>query len=348
MMSLRALAWRSLDRTGLSGICSAFTIGRLQILCYHGFSFEDEHLFRGKLFMTPARFEQRLDWLKRHRFVVLGLGEAIDRLRSGKLRHREIAITIDDGFHSVYKLALPLLRSYDISATVYVTSYYVTHPNPVFRLAIQYMAWKSPHEFVDRSGLVPDQSGRISLHGPHAAASLEAFYESAETNCTETERVSIAREFGRRAAVDYDALRHSRKLSLMSGEEIKALRDQGIDIQLHTHRHRLPLAAAEIAREIADNRTALAPLTNAPLEHLCYPSGVWDEAQWPALSAMGVRSATTCIAGFNSRSTPPLGLRRFLDGNEISTDEFAAEMFGVKDLIRRARGSAVWSRQRTA
>ena len=177
--------------------------------------------------MTPARFEQRLDWLKRHRFVVLGLGEAIDRLRSGKLRHREIAITIDDGFHSVYKLALPLLRSYDISATVYVTSYYVTHPNPVFRLAIQYMAWKSPHEFVDRSGLVPDQSGRISLHGPHAAASLEAFYESAETNCTETERASIAREFGRRAAVDYDALRHSRKLSLMSGEEIKALRDHG-------------------------------------------------------------------------------------------------------------------------
>lgn len=337
-MSLRSLAWRSLDRTGLSDVCSALTSGRLQILCYHGFSFDDEHLFRGKLFMTPTRFEQRLDWLKRNRFAVLAFDEAVDRLRSGKLRHREIAMTIDDGFHSVYALALPLLRSYGISATVYVTSYYVTHPNPIFRLAIQYMAWKSPREVVERSGLVPNQSGPIILHGPYAAASLEGFYESAEANCSETERVSIAREFGRRAAVDYGALQHSRRLNLMSGEEIKALRDHGFDIQLHTHRHRLPLEGAEIAREITDNRTALAPLTNAPLEHLCYPSGVWNTAQWPALSAMGIRTATTCIAGFNSRSTPLLGLRRFLDGEEISADEFAAEMLGVKDLIRRVRG----------
>ncbi|MGH9806034.1 MAG: polysaccharide deacetylase family protein [Terriglobia bacterium] len=337
-MNLRSLAWQSFDRTGLSSVCSALTAGRLQILCYHGFSFEDEHLFRGKLFMTPTRFAQRLEWLKRNNFIVLGLDEAIERLRAGRLRQREIAMTIDDGFHSVYALGLPILRSYGISATVYVTSYYVTHPNPIFRLAIQYMAWKSPHRLVEISGLVPDCNGQIGLHGPQTAAVLEAFYESAEKRCTEDERISIAREFGRRSGVDYDALQRSRRLNLMSGPEIKALRDQGFDIQLHTHRHRLPLAAAEIEREITDNRTALAPLAKGPLEHLCYPSGIWDTAQWPALSAMGIRSATTCVAGFNSRSTPALGLRRFLDGEEIPAEDFAAEMLGVKDLIRRARG----------
>lgn len=335
-MSLRSLAWRSLDRTGVSSVCSALTAGRLQILCYHGFAFDDEHLFRGKLFMTPARFEQRLEWLKRNRFVVLGLDEAIARLRSGRLRHREIVLTIDDGFHSVYALGLPIMRSYGIIATVYVTSYYVTHPNPIFRLAIQYMAWKSPQHLVDVSGLVPDRRGQISLHGPQTAAALEALYEAAETHCSEYQRVSIAREFGRRAGVDYEALRESRRLNLMTGPEIEALRDQGFDIQLHTHRHRLPLAAAEIAREITDNRTALGPLAKGPLEHFCYPSGIWDSGQWSALLAMGIRSATTCDAGFNSRSTPILGLRRFIDGEQVPAEDFVAEMLGVKDLIRRA------------
>ena len=335
-MNFRSIAWTTLNRIGLSSVCSSLTAGRLQILCYHGFSFDDEHLFRGKLFMNPARFEQRLDWLRKNKYAILNLSDAIERLSAGKIQRREIVITIDDGFHSVFALAAPLLQSYGVSATVYVTSYYVTHPNPIFRLAIQYMAWKSSQDTVDLSGLVPNLSGVVSLRGPGAAASLEAFYESAETQCTEDERVSVARAFGRRLGVDYDELLRSRRLNLMSGDEIKTLASQGFDIQLHTHRHRLPVATSEIWREIVDNRAALAPLTEGRLEHLCYPSGVWDAAQWPTLSAMGIQTATTCIPGFNTRSTPALGLRRFLDGQDISIDEFAAEMLGVKDLLRRA------------
>jgi peptidoglycan/xylan/chitin deacetylase (PgdA/CDA1 family) len=285
--------------------------------------------------MTPALLERRLAWLRENSYVVLGLSDAIERLGSGKIRRREIVITIDDGFHSVFALAAPLLRAYGMSATVYVTSYYVTHSNPVFRLAIQYMAWKSGQDVIDLSGMIPNLTGTTTSRGARAAHSLQSFYESAETQCTEEERVLVAREFGRRVGVDYDELLRSRRLSLMSGHEIKTLRDQGFDIQLHTHRHRLPDTSAEISREIEDNRAALAPLTDRPLEHLCYPSGVWATEQWPALSALGIKTATTCLPGFNSSRTPLLGLRRFLDGQEVSMDEYVAEMHGVKDLYRR-------------
>jgi peptidoglycan/xylan/chitin deacetylase (PgdA/CDA1 family) len=333
--SLRSLGWRAFNRTPLGELCSALTAGRLQIICYHGFSFDDEHRFRGKLFMSPALLEQRLAWLKKHRYVVLALGEAVERLLAGKLGRREIAITIDDGFHSVFALAAPLLHAYRMPATVYVTSYYVTHSSPVFRLAIQYMAWKSPRESVDVSGLVSNPNGSIALHTEATAASLDDFYESVEAASTEDERVAVAREFGARAGVDYDQLALSRRLSLMSSAEIRALPGFGLDVQLHTHRHRLPDDASGIAREIGDNRAALAPLTDGPLEHLCYPSGVWDEAQWPALSSLGIKTATTCIPGFNRKDTHPLALRRFLDGQGITMDEFGAEMLGVKDLYRR-------------
>jgi len=335
-LSLRSRALGALNRSPFTKIGSVLTAGRLQILCYHGFSFADEHLFRPKLFMTPARFEQRLHWLKRNNYTVLGLGDAVERLASGRIGRRSVAITIDDGFHGVFALAAPILESYGFTATIYVASYYVTHGNPVFRLAIQYMAWKSRRDEVDLSGLAPMLSGAIPLHGNQADAPLEDLYERVEDQCTEKQRVSIAREFGRRVAVDYGELVESRRINLMSQEELKALRVRGFDIQLHTHRHRLPNTAAEISREIADNRAVLAPLTDAPLEHLCYPSGAWHPDQWPALSSLGIRSACTCIRGLNSRATPRFALRRFLDGEETPEGEFAAELLGVKDLHRRA------------
>ena len=44
---------------GLFRLARRLTADRLRILCYHGFSLDDEDGFRGSLFMTPAVFEQR-------------------------------------------------------------------------------------------------------------------------------------------------------------------------------------------------------------------------------------------------------------------------------------------------
>jgi peptidoglycan/xylan/chitin deacetylase (PgdA/CDA1 family) len=334
---MKSLAYRLLSRSGVCGPLSHLVAGRLQILCYHGFSFLDEHRFRSKLFMTPALLEQRLAWLAKNRYAVLRLTEALQRLRAGRIGRREIVLTIDDGFHSVFALAAPLLRAYRMPATIYVTTYYVTHQNPIFRLALQYLAWKSRHAEVDISGLVAPLSGTMPLHGAGAAERLESLYDAAERDCDEMERVRIAREFGERVDVDYDELARSRRMSLMSIDELKTLRADGFDIQLHTHRHRLPPVEADMRAEIAENRAVLSTLTESPLEHLCYPSGLWCASQWPGLSALGIASATTCVPGFNTTNTPLLGLHRFLDGQDIAMEEFEVEMAGVKDLFRRSR-----------
>jgi hypothetical protein len=164
--------------------------------------------------------------------------------------------------------------------------------------------------------------------------------EAAETQCTEDGRTAIAREFGRRVDVSYDDLLRDRRLSLMSPDEIGALARMGLDVQLHTHRHRLPLAPEEIIREIETNRKALAPHATSELRHLCYPSGAFDVAQWKTLSTLGIATATTCLPGPNSRTTPRLALRRFLDEQDLSPDEFAAEIRGCKHVARVVRDRA--------
>ena len=111
----------------------------------------------------------------------------------------------------------------------------------------------------------------------------------------------------------------------------------GIDCQLHTHRHRFPEDEAEAAREIAENRAALENVVSGPLEHFCYPGGVWSEEQWPVLESAGVRSAVTCQIGLNDDDTPPYALRRLLDAEDVSQIEFEAEMAGCLELLRKVR-----------
>ena len=123
----------------------------------------------------------------------------------------------------------------------------------------------------------------------------------------------------------------------MSIDEIRELVTSGVDIQLHTHRHGLSQDDPKLVeKEISDNRRALASV-KAPLQHFCYPSGIYNPRQWPWLKALGIKSATTCKPGLNYSNTPRYELRRFLDSEDISEIVFEAELCGLLELLRRAR-----------
>ncbi len=67
-------------------------------------------------------FEAHLTWLKAHDFQVLSLSDAIDYLKSNKEYRKTAVITVDDGFASFYKNALPLLKKFGFPATLFVNT----------------------------------------------------------------------------------------------------------------------------------------------------------------------------------------------------------------------------------
>lgn len=323
---------------GLFHLARYLTRDQLRILCYHGFELEDESRFRGGLFMRPDTFARRLKLIARYKFPVIGLDEAVRRLSRGDLPENAVVITIDDGFHSVYRMAAPLLRVHGFPATVYVTTYYVEKQSPVFRLAVQYMFWKSRArklKLPDGIG-VPGKTEEIGDPANRGRVMWQCI-EFGENACSEEERLQLARQLGTLLGVDYQLISDNRTLSLMNEGEIRELAAHGLDIQLHTHRHRFPADYAAAAREITENRSRLEAMVGPPVQHFCYPSGIWDENQWPVLWQTGVASATTCEPGFNDAQTPVLGLRRFLDDENVTDIEFMAELFGFLELLRRVR-----------
>lgn len=323
---------------GLFRVARHVTRGRLRIVCYHAFEVMDESNFRPRLFMRGETFEHRMKLLRKQAFAILPLEEALERLANRTLPSSAVVLTIDDGFFSVLSVAGPVLQRYRLPATLYLTSYYAAKQNPIFSLAVQYLFWKSPKTVVDLSTLGVPMLERVTLADVSATNhAIEQVILHGETFCDELKRCALARELGQCLDVDYDALVRSRMVTVLSADEIRSVSRGLLDIQLHTHRHRLPESEEAVRQEIKDNRDFLQGLVEKPLRHLCYPSGVWSRRLWPWLADLQITSATTCMPGLNGPETPRLALRRFLDGEDVSEIEFESELSGFSEVLRSAR-----------
>ncbi len=312
---------------------------RLLILCYHGTSLEDEHRWRPSLYIHPQRLEARLELLKKGRYSVLPLAEALRRLHAGTLPPRSVALTFDDGTYDFFKQAYPLLQAYGFPVTVYQTTYYVSLQRPVFHLICSYMLWKRRNEVIadaPQLGIHKPMDLRTEIGRRAVVLDLIAFSE--QGNKTGLEKDEIAGRLALLLRIDYDQLKAKRILHMMSSAEVQEIARRGVDVQLHTHRHRTPEDEILFRKEIDDNRDSLRALAANDPVHFCYPSGVYRPSFLPWLSEERVVSATTCDSGFATRKTPTLLLPRYIDNQNRTELEFESWLTGVGDIlaIRRA------------
>ena len=117
------------------------------ILCYHRFGISSGG---GKMSVSVANFAAQLDWLKRNDYHVIALSQLIGFLEGRRpVPKRSVVITIDDGYESVHRLALPQLRKHGFAATLFVYTDFIGAPDA--------LSWAQLHELV-ASGLVDVQA----------------------------------------------------------------------------------------------------------------------------------------------------------------------------------------------
>jgi len=335
------------------GLAQRLTSGQLRILCYHGVWVGDRPRMGEKLFMEPETFRQRLMLLKREGFRVVPLGQAVAELASGNLPPKTVVITIDDGWATTRSHMLPALREVGFPSTLYLTSYYVEKAAPVLNIFINFV-WQRARagEAAQRAaicaviaeaqaqGAAPDLDV-AALEAAPLARGRAAFAALIEALPDMPGRLARVRRLADMLDVDIRPAVRGRWFDLMTPEELHEVMAAGMDVQLHTHRHRFKDASpAESHREIVENRAKIVELLGLPPEslvHFCYPSGNFSEGQWPVLAALGVQTATTILEGLNSAETARYGLKRFLDGENVTMLEFESYLSGFSELLVRMK-----------
>ena len=139
----------------------------------------------------------------------------------------------------------------------------------------------------------------------------------------------LARELADDLGVDYEAILNQRLLQLMTPEEVTETAKAGIDVQLHTHRHRVPRDRALFRREIEDNRRRIIDLTGKTPVHFCYPSGEYYPEFFGWLEQSGVQSATTCDMALAHRDSASMQMPRMLDDSGMDLLRFESVVAGL-------------------
>jgi len=315
---------------------SSWRTGRLLILGYHGVSQDDEHIWNPALYMSQDALRRRMELLIRSDCSVLPLAEAVARLERNDLPPRAITITFDDGCYDFFTRAYPVIREFGFPVTVYQTSYYSSFNRPVFDVACSYVLWKGAGKNVDGQRFT-GAPGPLDLSTEESRASvcLRIRQAAHRDGLSVLEKDQLIDQLAASLEVDSGLMRRKRILHLMTPDELKQLVEKGVDVQLHTHRHRMSRDRDLFVREIVDNRNFLAAVGQSSANHFCYPSGTYAECVLPWLSELGVQSATTCDPGLAGPTTRMLLLPRLVDSSAVSDVEFEGWLSGMSQLLPR-------------
>lgn len=246
----------------------------------------------GVVSATPRNFERQMRHLATW-YRVVSMEHVLAAQRGERvLPHNAVLLTFDDACRDFAEVAWPILRRYELPATVFVPTAYAVGPRPSFWWDRLYRAFRrTTHRAVDVPGL-----HAFSLAGaPARHVALRAVQRHIKSipHHKATELVDV---LCRQLEVEDNAA-----APVLDWAELRALAAGGVTLVAHTRSHPAltQLDDAELRTEVAGSLHDLAQETGSTLPVFCYPYGIHDDRVVRVLRALGVELAFTCEDGHN-------------------------------------------------
>ena len=261
--------------------------------------------------VSEANFEQHLAVLRR-RFKPTSLHELSQSHRSGNVPHGAVVLTFDDGYADNLTVGAPILESFDIPATVFITTGQVGAENEFWWDELE-RALLGPERLPERLSLMcngerctwrldkaceypPEQRQRDRSHKAWEAkpgTRLHFYYTVWDhlRRMSPPVRRGLQDEILTWAKADPNPRPDHRAFSV---EQLKSLgRHPLIEIGAHTVSHPfLPQCSAKEQRaEISDSKQYLEELLAAPIRSFAYPHGEYTEETVRIVSNAGFDTA---------------------------------------------------------
>jgi len=317
---------------------SSWRQNKLLILAYHGISLEDEHLWNPELFIPSNFLRRRFQLIKQHDCTVLPLNEAIERLYNKNLPKKAVVITFDDGLYDFYQQAFPIIEEFNFPTTLYLTTFYSQYNKPVFGVAANYLLWKAKSKILDCNSLLGiNEQINLATENNRRRAHALVIAHASENNFSAEQKNYLLERICDSLQLSYSEFCRKRILQLMNKDEVARISSAGVDVQLHTHRHRVPLEEQLFRREIEDNRKVINGLICKQANHFCYPSGEYNPRFFTWMEAENVVSATTCETALSTAETNPFLLPRLVDTCSLSEVEFEGWLTGISQYLPQRR-----------
>jgi len=276
----------------------------LSVLIFHRVLPESCPLFPDE--MHARRFDALCSWLASW-FNVLPLDKAVARLKAGSLPARAACITFDDGYADNHHVALPILQRHGLTATFFIATGFLDG-GCMWNDTIIETIRGSTALALDFSALALGKYPIASMPEKHAAISAligQIKYRPV------AERIAITEHLAQLARVKPP------QYLMMSAQEVKAMRQAGMQIGAHTVSHPIlsRLTDEQARQEVGMSKTYLEQLLSEPVGLFAYPNGKPSEDYSPqtveVVRSLGFDAAVSTEWGASGKGDDLFQIRRF-------------------------------------
>lgn len=289
------------------------------IMCYHRVGAGGVPLYSA---LEPEVFEAQMRFL-RERYRVISLSTLLEGLSSPGPSQQSVAITFDDGYRDVYTHAFPILKKYQIPATIYLSAEAIEMNQIAWYDRVFLALSVAPGDKLD---LMLDRPRRFLL--PTAASRLRSAEEiiSYLRTIPDDERKEFCMALEKQVPLPAERMTGR----MLTWEQIGTMQSEGVSFGSHTLTHPAVsrLDSVGLERELRESKARLEERLGVAVEDFAYPFGKPEDygKTAGAVADCGYRSASTTNWGINTSGTNPYELRRVAIGEERQLSVFAMRL----------------------
>lgn len=217
--------------------------------------------------LSPTQFEKQLTYLTK-RFRIVTIDTLIAEINQNTVQPYTIALTFDDGHYDFYENAWPILKKYNIPASLYVTTDFINGNIWLWPDLLKYVLLNSPGINVDIKPL-----GAISLTKDELQNSWHLLGDYCLT-LDSNARLQFIYDFAQAAHVTLPETPVA-PFTAVTWDQLGEMQAQGLNVGSHTVSHPIlsTLNETDLKHELlASAENIKANLGQFP-KGICYPNG---------------------------------------------------------------------------
>ncbi|MCC6552246.1 MAG: polysaccharide deacetylase family protein [Polyangiaceae bacterium] len=246
----------------------------LSVFTYHRVNEPAEvgELDQGVVEASAQELREQLAVIKAHGTVVSASEVRLFCTERRRPPRSPVMITFDDGYRDNFEVALPVLEGAGVRATFFIPTSYPEAGRMFWWDRVAVIMRRCRRSRVELTYPAP-----LALEPARdAEAAMRRVYRAIKrTPGIELERLWDELERATGVSIDPAEERRLAAAAIMSWSQIRALRRAGMDVQSHSHGHRVldTLSPEEASRDLARSRRVLSEVLGEPVHTVAYPVG---------------------------------------------------------------------------
>lgn len=233
--------------------------------------------------LPPAYLEEQLSYLSKH-FQFMSLSHLLDLYDQNKeIPYKSIVITFDDGFRDNYTNAFPILKKYNVPATIFLTTDCIETGEMPWSQQLGYMIHHTPMQIIS----VPELGiEKFVMSQPDSKNKLHSKIASVLSATRRMKR----NEFLQLLQSEFEVIPPLDRM--LTWEMIREMKFAGIEFGSHTrsHPHLTKLPLDEAREEIQESYDQVKQKLNIEKLSFAFPAGKSNDELIHYVEQVGFRS----------------------------------------------------------